>query len=122
MDKIVAKLVALGIPGLVLLIAVSISGYAGAAAITTALSAFGGPFGMLGGIGVFGLAALILNAISEYGFEKIFTNVLLELRNKGYTKKQILNKIDKYPISHSLKLKLKDKFDKYYSRTNIIDI
>ncbi len=122
MDKIVAKLVALGIPGLVLLIAVSISGYAGAAAITTALAAFGGPFGMLGGIGVFGLAALILNAISEYGFEKIFTNVLLELENKGYTKKQILNKIDSYPISHSLKLKLKDKFDKYYSKTNIIDI
>ncbi|MFW6008955.1 MAG: hypothetical protein ACOCP8_06795 [archaeon] len=113
MDKLVAKIVALGIPGLILLLAVSISGYAGAAAITTALAAFGGPFGMLGGIGAFALAALILNGISEYGFEKIFTNVLLELEKKGHSRDQILRKIEKYPISRSLKLKLKDKFNQY---------
>ena len=113
MDKIVAKIVALGVPGLVLLLAVSISGYAGAAAITTALAAFGGPFGMIGGIGVFGLSALILNGLSEYGFESIFTNVLLELEKNGHTKEEIIRKIENYPISKSLKLKLKDKFKRY---------
>ena len=39
MEKIVSKVAALGIPGLVLLIAVSASGYAGAAAIIAALAA-----------------------------------------------------------------------------------
>lgn len=114
MDKIVAKIVALGVPGLVLLLAISISGYAGAAAITTALAAFGGPFGMLGGIGVFALAALILNGISEYGFESIFENVLRELEKQGHTSEQIIRKIESYPISRSLKLKLKDKFKRYH--------
>lgn len=44
MDKIVSKIVALGVPGLVLLLAIGATGYAGAAAITTALCAIG-PFG-----------------------------------------------------------------------------
>ena len=38
MDKIVNKIVGLGVPGLVLLMAMGISGWVGAAAITTALA------------------------------------------------------------------------------------
>jgi len=48
MDKIVSKIAALGVPGLVLLVAISATGLYGAAAITTALAALG-PFGMVGG-------------------------------------------------------------------------
>ena len=59
MDKLVDKIVALGVPGLVLLIAMSATGWAGAAALTTALAALGGPLGMLGGIAVLGMLSLI---------------------------------------------------------------
>lgn len=55
MDRLVSKIAALGVPGLVLLVAMSATGYAGAAALTTALAALGGPLGMLGGIAVLGL-------------------------------------------------------------------
>ena len=49
MDKIVEKIVGLGVPGLILLVAINISGYAGAAAITSSLAILGGPAGMIGG-------------------------------------------------------------------------
>lgn len=41
MDKIFSKVAALGVPGLVLVIAISATGLAGGAAITTALAALG---------------------------------------------------------------------------------
>lgn len=107
MDKIVSKIVALGVPGLVLLLAIGATGYVGAAAITAALWAIG-PFGMIGGIATLGLIGLISQAISEYGFEKIFVQVVKELVKKGETKESILLKINSYKISKSLKLKLKE--------------
>ena len=107
MDKIVSKIVALGVPGLVLLLAIGATGYVGAASITTALCAIG-PFGMIGGIATLGLIGLLSQAISEYGFEKIFVQVVKELVKKGETKESILLKINSYKISKSLKLKLKD--------------
>lgn len=107
MDKIVSKIVALGVPGLVLLLAIGATGYVGAAAITAALCAIG-PFGMIGGIATLGLIGLISQAISEYGFEKIFVQVVKELVKKGETKESILLKINSYKISKSLKLKLKE--------------
>ena len=48
MDKLVSKIAALGIPGLVLVTAIGATGLAGGAAITTALAALG-PGGILGG-------------------------------------------------------------------------
>ena len=107
MDKIVSKIVALGVPGLVLLLAIGATGYVGAEAITAALCAIG-PFGMIGGIATLGLIGLISQAISEYGFEKIFVQVVKELVKKGETKESILLKINSYKISKSLKLKLKE--------------
>lgn len=41
MDKLVSKIAALGIPGLVLVTAIGATGLAGGAAITTALAALG---------------------------------------------------------------------------------
>jgi hypothetical protein len=114
MDKIVSKIVALGVPGLVLLLAIGATGYAGAAAITTTLCAIG-PFGMIGGIATLGLIGLISQAISEYGFEKIFVQVVKELVKKGETKESILTKINSYKISKSLKLKLKEEFEENWN-------
>ena len=114
MDKIVSKIVALGVPGLVLLLAIGATGYAGAAAITTALCAIG-PFGMIGGIATLGLIELISQAISEYGFEKIFVQVVKELVKKGETKESILTKINSYKISKYLKLKLKEELEENWN-------
>lgn len=105
MDKIVSKIAALGIPGLVLIIAIGATGLAGGAAITAALAALG-PGGMIGGILTLGTIGLISEAIAEYGVDTIFKAVVIELYKRGETKDLLLNKICKYPISKSLKLKL----------------
>ena len=101
MDKIVSKIVALVVPGLVLFVALS------ATAITTALAAIG-PFGILGGIASLGIIVLFSQAITEYVFEAIYVQVIKELIKKGETKESILEKIESYKISKKLKLELKD--------------
>lgn len=111
MDKIVAKIAALGVPGLVLTVAVSATGYAGAAALTAALAALG-PGGMIGGIATLGAIGLISEAITEYGFDAIFSSVVKELYKRGETKESLLEKIDKYPVSENLKRRLKENINK----------
>lgn len=111
MDKLIAKIAALGVPGLVLLIAINAAGWAGGAAITTALAALG-PGGMIGGIALLGVIGLISHGLSEFGFDAIYSGVVKELYKKGETKQTILEKIEKYPVSKSLKLKLKDQVQK----------
>ncbi len=108
MDKVVDKIVALGVPGLILLVALNVVGFAGAAAITTALAVLGGPIGMLGGIALLGVLGLIAKAISDYGFERIYRRVVIRMKEQGYTLEQILRKIDGLLISRDLKAKLKD--------------
>lgn len=104
-DEIVSKISALGIPGLVLIISMSATGMAGAAAITTALSALG-PFGILGGIATLGITGLVSEGIAKYGLDSIFKSVITELEKKGENRETIKAKIEKYPISKELKLKL----------------
>ena len=58
MEKIVSKIAALGVPGLILITAIGATGLAGGAAITTALAAIG-PGGMIGGIVTLGVIGLI---------------------------------------------------------------
>ena len=108
MDKIIDKIVALGVPGLILLVALNVVGFAGAAAITTALAVLGGPIGMLGGIALLGVLGLIAKAISDYGFEHIYRGVVIRMKEQGYSLEQILRKIDGLLISRDLKAKLKD--------------
>ena len=111
MDKIIDKIAALGVPGLILLVAMAISGWAGAAAITTGLALLGGPFGMLGGVAVLGLLGLISQGLSEYGIENLFQGVVIQLREQGKSKDDIRNEISKYPISKELRLKIEDYLD-----------
>ena len=105
MDKIVSKIAALGVPGLILLVAMSATGLAGAAALTTALAALG-PGGMLGGILTLGVISLVTDAISTYGFEVVFKAVVNELYKRGESKESLINQIGKYPVSKNLKEKL----------------
>ena len=111
MEKIISKIAALGIPGLILVVTMAATGLSGAAAITAALAMLG-PGGMIGGIVLLGVAGLLAQALTEYGFEAIFSGVVKELYEKGETKESILKKIDEYPVSNSLKRKLREELDK----------
>ena len=111
MDKIVGKIAALGVPGLVLIVAVGATGLAGGAALTAALAALG-PGGMIGGIATLGVIGLVSEGIAEFGFDAIFNAVVKELYKRGETKETILHKIEKYPVSKGLKRKLRDSVEK----------
>ncbi len=108
LDSVASKVAAFGIPGLVLVAAMAFTGFAGAAALTTALAALGGPLGMLGGIAALGVMFLISQALTNYGFDALFTAVIRELHKEGLSNADINAKIDSYPISANLKRKLKD--------------
>lgn len=108
MDQIVDKIAALGVPGLVLVVTMAVTGWSGAAALTTALALLGGPLGMLGGITLLGILGLISKGLSDYGMEAIFKAVIDELRKKGKSRDDIEREVESYPISRDLKLKIKD--------------
>lgn len=109
MEKIVSKLAGLGVTGLVLAVVIATSGYAGGAALASALAVLGGPFGMLGGIAVLLLISATVDAIAKYGIEKIALGIVNELVNKGKSKDEIIIEINNFPIiSSDLKAKLRD--------------
>lgn len=111
MDKVVPKIAAIGVPALIFMVALSLTGLTGAAAITAALAMLG-PFGMIGGLLTLGVSGVIAHALTEYGLEKLFSAVVKELYKKGETKTSLRNKIEKAPISKSLKLKVLDELKK----------
>lgn len=112
MEKVISKVAALGVPGLILVTAIGATGLAGGAALTTALAALG-PGGMIGGITLLGVIGLVSQGITEFGFDAIFTGVVKELCLRGESKETILAKIKKYPVSKSLKLKLAERLERY---------
>lgn len=118
MDKVIDKIAALGVPGLVLVVAMAVSGVTGAAAITTGLAALGGPLGMLGGIAALLILALIGRALAQYGFEALFKGVLNRLKAHGMTNDEIKKTVDGYWfVSSGLKRKLTDYVDMWGSPT-----
>ena len=102
MDIIIKKLAARGVPGLVLLVAVNLTGLAGAAALTTALAALG-PGGMIGGVVLLLLISVAADGIATFGFEEIAKGVLRELYCNGESKETIKKKVNSMPISSRLK-------------------
>lgn len=111
MDKIVNKIVGLGVPGLMLMVAISLTGLSGAAAITAALALLG-PGGMIGGIITLVVAGAVASAIAEFGFDALFKAVVQKLYAKGETKESIKRKIEKGPWSSKLKAKAISDLDK----------
>lgn len=105
MEKIVSKIAGLGVPGLVLMVAINATGLAGAAAITTALAAIG-PGGMLGGIACLMVSGLIIDGLAEWGFDELFASVVRQLYKRGETKESIRKQISKYPVTKKLKAQL----------------
>ena len=104
MDKVVEKIVSIGVPGIMLMVAISMTGLYGAAAITAALALLG-PGGMIGGVVTLLVAGAISSAISEYGFDALFRAVIKKMYRNGETKESIRAKIEKGPWSKKLKTK-----------------
>ena len=102
MNKVVEKIVSIGVPGIMLMIALSMTGLYGAAAITAALALLG-PGGMIGGVVTLLVAGAIASAISEYGFDALFRAVIKKMYRNGETKESIRTKIEKGPWSKKLK-------------------
>ena len=84
-EKLIAKITALGVPGPVLPVAVNATGLAGGAAVVTALAALG-PGGIIGGIACLGLIGMIAHGLTEYGMGAVSSTVVKELLEKGETK------------------------------------
>ena len=118
LDRVVSWLVGLGVPGLVLLIAISIGGLTGGAAIVAALATLGGPFGMIGGIALLGLLVLVSRAIAKYGVDEIFVRVVSGLIQKGVRKEDIIAAVEYYPVSADLKRKLKELIQRHFGDTS----
>lgn len=59
-----------------------------------------------------GLIGLISQTVAEYGFDLVFVSIVKQLYKQGETKTTIIAKIEKYPVSRSLKFKLKDELNK----------
>ena len=113
MNEIIDKLAGLGTAGLVLAVVIATTGFAGAAALTTALAVLGGPFGMIGGIVVLGLITVAAAAISQFGIDAIAIGIVNSLIEGGMSSSQILSEIDSFPfITHNLKCKLFDYVNK----------
>ena len=112
MDKLISKLTALGVPGLVLLVAVHATGLAGGAAILAALAGLG-PGGIIGGIVTLGLIGLISEGLSEYGMDAIACGVVEGLMKGGFSAEEIMEKVEKYPISKGLKKSIADVVRRY---------
>jgi len=106
MDKVVQKLVAMGVPGLILLGIAATTGLSGGAALVTALAFMGGPFGMVGGAVALAALALAVDAISEYGFESVASKVVKGLKCDGLSREEIIKEINSYRL---LSKNLKDK-------------
>lgn len=110
MDEIVTKIVALGLPGIVLLITMATTGLTGAAAITAALAMLG-PGGMLGGIAFLGVIGLASDSLSKYGLSEILKAVYLERYKNGENREKMFSEIDSLWISTDLKRELKESLD-----------
>lgn len=113
LDEVVKKIVGLGVPGLMLFLAINATGLAGAAAITAALAALG-PGGMVGGVAVLVVAGLIAEAIAEVGADAIYSAVIKELYVKGESEESIRRKIEGYFISPKLKAILLKELDGFH--------
>lgn len=95
-SETISAILPLGVPGLILISAMSISGFAGAAAFTAGLAALGGPLGMLGGGITLVTAGLITKQLQKYGFPVLAKAYIQRLLEKGESKTSIKEKINKH--------------------------
>ena len=108
MDEVVRKVAALGLPGVILLIAMATTGFTGAAAITAALAMLG-PFGMIGGIAFLGVVGIAADGLSKFGLEALLVGIYKERQQEGESKASLCKEIERLMVSRDLKRKLKEE-------------
>lgn len=108
MDEAVRKIAALGLPGVILLIAMATTGFSGAAAITAALAMLG-PGGMIGGIIFLGVIGIAADALSKFGLEILLVDIYKERHQNGGNLEALKREISRLPISNDLKRKLREE-------------
>ena len=95
------------------MIAMSATGLAGGAALTTALAALGlGAFGMVGGLVLLGTIGLLADKITEFGIENI-TKLVLKEHLKTTSKEELVELVKKSLITKSMKLKIIDYIENF---------
>jgi len=111
MDVIINYAAALGIPKAIFIILKMTSEYGGAAAITSRLKDLSFDIGMEEGIGVLVFLGILLYNVSNRLVHKYYADKINRERkeNKLLTE-AILKQINSYPISKSLKKKLKSAY------------
>lgn len=113
MEKVFSKVVALCVPYNMLQIACKASGHKGGAALTSGLSPLGRSFGMMGGCVTLGIVGIATDVLTEKIIDMILIGVVKQLCSEGESQEEIFFKIDKYPVSNELKLKLKEAVRQY---------
>lgn len=110
MDEFVRKAAGIGLPVIILLIAMAATGLTGAAAITAALAMLG-PGGMVGGIILLGIVGLAADMLSKFGLEELLKAIYRQRLENGESKQSLCAEIDWLPIFSDLKRCLKDSID-----------
>ncbi|MEH2393607.1 MAG: GTPase [Nostoc sp.] len=114
MDEVIRKVVAMGLPGVILVIVMATTGLTGGAAIVSALAFLGGPAGMLGGIAVLGFTGVLGDLLTKIGLE-LFLMRIYEERTKTESVENLCREIDGLPlINKELKDKVKRIIEKKF--------
>lgn len=102
LEATVGQVASLGLPGIMLVLAIATSGYAGGAAITVGLATLGGPLGMVGGFISLGLVSVIGGALAKIGLENLLKFIYTE-RLKQENLSGLMAEIQGLPISREMK-------------------
>lgn len=111
------KIAALGTPGIVFLVAMSSTGFAGAAAVTSALALLGGPAGIYGGIAILPIIAIAADYLVKYGLEFLLAKIYQKkVEQDGQTVEVVVKEItDLKFLSEGNKRKIIDQVYQTFS-------
>ncbi len=106
MDSIIRNTITVGLPALMLFIAIAATGKTGDAAVWSGLVKVGGSFGMLIGLGVLVFVGFVANSVSYFVVDSLLVR-FYQKRRELEQPEQLVIEIDKLPITNDLKIKLK---------------
>ncbi|MEG4815651.1 endonuclease/exonuclease/phosphatase family protein [Microcoleus sp. K5-D4] len=106
MDSIIRNTITIGLPALMLFIAILATGKTGDAAVWSGLVKVGGSFGMLIGLGVLVFVGFVANYFSYFVVDSLLVR-FYQKRRELEQPEQLVIEIDKLPITNDLKIKLK---------------
>ncbi|MBD1884774.1 endonuclease/exonuclease/phosphatase family protein [Microcoleus vaginatus] len=106
MDSIIRNTITVGLPALMLFIAILATGKTGDAAVWSGLVKVGGSFGMLIGLGVLVFVGFVANSFSYFVIDSLLVR-FYQKRRELEQPEELVREIDKLPISNDLKIKLK---------------